>query len=476
MGAASSQRDAEPVRSLDDLLEPFHSACKPTAQHRIGAEAEKIGLVRASDGSVTTLPYDGAPVSVLAVMRQLVESHGWRYPDDASGPLLALEKNGASVTLEPGGQLELSGAPLDDLHAVSAELDAHADELHAVSDVLAAAHGARLDWFGIGFHPLATQADLPWVPKPRYGIMREYLPTRGAFGLDMMRRTATVQANFDYPSEEYAMRCLRFGLRFAPFFAALFANSPFIEGAPFGGLSYRARVWLDVDPDRQGLVPRVLDEKSTFADYVEWVLDAPMFLLLREGAVVKNTGQTFRDLMKNGFTAPGSDVTERANYGDWITHLNTMFPEVRLKRTLEVRGGDSLPPALVPGPAALFAGLFYDERALAEAEDVVAGFAFEELQALRVAVVQDGPRAPFRGRPCGEVTARIVDIASHGLERRARSGGGHPDERRFLAPVMELASSLRCPADALLQAYERHREKLPSAQAVVAASLEICRL
>jgi glutamate--cysteine ligase len=444
MGNNPDPRELEPLRSTDELLEPLHAAVKSPAEFRIGAEAEKIGLISPSNRPVL---YDGRD-SVTEVMRELARSHRWTVTDDS--PLLALERSGASVTLEPGAQLELSGAPLADCHAIRRELDEHLAELREVSRTLSERHdgGTQIRWYGVGFQPLASQADLSWVPKPRYGVMRRYLPARGRHGLDMMRRTATVQANFDYSSEEHAMRSLRVGLASAPFFTAMLANAPFYEGKPFGGKSFRARVWLDVEPARQGLVPAVLREGARFVDYVEWALDAPMFLVLRDGVVHENTGQTFRSFMKYGFGQL------RATKGDWVTHLNTLFPEVRLKRTLEVRGGDSVPHDLVVAPSALYAGLFYDERALSEAEALVGGFSFDELSALRREVPELGLRSSFRGRPAGEVAQRLLDIAEGGLARRARLDVEGRDERVHLRPLVDLAGQLKSPADLLLARLE----------------------
>lgn len=432
-----------PIRSYDDLLAPLHRAIRPRSEALIGAEAEKFGLL---ERSLRPLHY-GGDHGVVRVMRELCASHGWRVAQD--DPLLALEKDGASVTLEPGAQFELSGAPLPDLHAIDAEFTQHHAELGAVSELFRRELGEGIAWLGLGFHPLAAQADLDWVPKSRYGVMRRYLPTRGAHGLEMMRRTATVQANFDYASEAEAMRALRVGLRLSPFFIASLANSPFVEGQLYGGKSYRADVWTDVDPSRQGLVPRVLDSKGGFADYVEWVLDAPMFLLLRDGKVVENTGQSFRDFMANGFE--GHVATE----ADWVTHLNSMFPEVRLKRTLEVRGADSLPRDLLVAPAAIFTGIFYDERALSEAEALVAPYSTEQLLRLRAEVGKSALASQIGGAPILETVNRMVAIARGGLERRARKRADGRDEAVYLEPLEARLAKGRCPADDLIDALRR---------------------
>ncbi|RYE92961.1 MAG: glutamate--cysteine ligase, partial [Myxococcales bacterium] len=318
------------LRGDDDLFELFRASEKPAEQWRIGAECEKFGVFR---GSGAPLHYRGEP-GVPTVLHTLVERHSWEpEPESPGGPLIALRRARGSITLEPGGQLELSGAPLLDIHAVAHEARGHLDELRSISDELG------LAWVGLGFHPLARQADLDWVPKARYGIMQVYLPSRGAHGLDMMRRTATVQANYDYRDEADAMRKLRVSLKLAPVTTAMFANSPFYEGQRWGGRSYRAYAWLDVDNSRAGLVPAVWHEGSTYADYVEWALDVPMFLFKRGGQPVENTGQSFRSFLRHGFRG------HRASAGDWEMHVNTIFPEVRLKRTLEIRGADcqSLP-------------------------------------------------------------------------------------------------------------------------------------
>jgi glutamate--cysteine ligase len=310
---------------------------KPASRHRIGAEAEKFG-VDAITGAA--LPYEGER-SVLTVLEALVGRHGW-HPEHETpgGPLIALVRAGASVTLEPGGQLELSGAPLENIHQTCMEMSGHLAELRDISNELG------ILWLGIGFHPFAVEAELPWVPKQRYAIMRRYLPLRGDHGLDMMRRTATVQANFDYEDEEDALRKTRVALRLSPLVTAIFANSPFHEGRLFGGRSYRARVWLSVDPDRQGLVPSVLERGRRFADYVEWALDAPMFLIKRGAEVIENTGQSFRSFMKHGFRG------HRPTLKDWETHLNKNGKDERIhlaKLTALVEKGWSPADALVEG-------------------------------------------------------------------------------------------------------------------------------
>ncbi len=433
---ALSDPKAQHITTFDQLLVPFHEAMKPEGLHRIGAEAEKFGVDAATGAP---LPYEGER-SVLSVLDALTDRHGWHAERETpGGPIIALLRAGASVTLEPGGQLELSGAPLETIHQTCMEMSGHLAELRDISNELG------ILWLGIGFHPFATQAELPWVPKQRYAIMRRYLPTRGEYGLDMMRRTATVQANFDYVDEEDAMRKLRVSLRLSPVVTAMFANSPFYEGHLFGGRSYRAKVWLSVDPDRQGLLPSVLERGRRFADYIEWALDAPMFLVKRGVEAIENTGQTFRDFMKQGFHG------HRPTLKDWETHINTLFPEVRLKRTLEVRGADSLPANLVCALPALWTGILYDSRALDEADELTASFKAAELEAVRPAISERALAATFRGAPLADLASRVVDIASGGLARRARLNKDGKDERIHLTRLAALVEKGHCPADVLVE-------------------------
>jgi glutamate--cysteine ligase len=325
------------------------------------------------------------------------------------------------------------------VHEICAEIAEHLGELREISKEM------NLRWLGLGFHPFAKRSDLGFVPKQRYAIMREYLPTRGSLALDMMLRTCTVQANFDYASERDAMRKLLLSLKLAPLTTAMFANSPWYEGQRFGGTSYRAKVWLDVDPDRSGLVPRVWKKDATYADYVEWALDAPMFLVKREGRPIKNTGQTFRSFWKDGYEG------HRALLSDWQMHLNTLFPEVRLKKTLEIRGADAQTQKMACALPALWTGILYDEAATRDAEAICADWTHDEVSAIRAHVWRDGVRATFRGAPLHELAARLLEIAEAGLARRGhKTADGKKDERVHLARLRELVTRGECPADRLL--------------------------
>jgi glutamate--cysteine ligase len=304
----------------------------------------------------------------------------------------------------------------------------------------------NLTWLGVGFHPLAKQSDLSWVPKQRYAIMREYLPKRGSGGLDMMRRTATVQANFDFSSEADALKKLVVCLKLAPLVNALGANSPFEEGKLSGYKSRRGFTWLNMDPDRSGLLPALLRaQQPGYRDYVEWALDAGMFLIKRHGQPVLNTGQKFRDFMHNGYQR------ERATFGDWKLHLNTLFPEARLKSTLEVRSSDSLPSRLGCAVPALFTGILYDEQALSEADSFARELDVGALLRARPALVQYGLAAQVGNRPMQQLAERVLEIADGGLRRRARLNQHGQDERVHLQLLTSLVQSGKTPADAMIE-------------------------
>jgi glutamate--cysteine ligase len=433
-------RDLEPIRRRDDLLVPFVEACKPRAAWRIGPEVEKGSVFGPKNMPV---PYEGER-SIARVLAELAEKHGWTPEREHDGaPVIALVRDGASVTLEPGGQLELSGAMAETVHEVCDELREHMREIGPLSREM----GVR--WLGLGFHPFARREDYQWVPKQRYGLMREYLPTRGAHALDMMLRTCTVQVNLDYESEADAMRKMRVALALSPATTAMFANSPWKEGKPHGGLTYRGRVWLDVDPDRSGLVPALWKKGARFDDYVEWALDVPMFLFKREGHAIANTGQTFRAFWQDGFEG------HRPTMEDWKTHLNTLFPEVRLKKTIEIRGADAQGGDMKCALPALWTALLYDDGALAEAEALVEGWTHDELAELRTRLWKEGLRASFRGKPLAEVAQRMVTMAEGGLERRARRNPRGKDERIHLARLRKLVDAAKTPADVLLEGIEK---------------------
>jgi glutamate--cysteine ligase len=427
-----------PLQSEADLYTIFREAEKPSERWVVGAEMEKFGVL-ASTGE--PLPYDGDR-GVLRIMKTL-EGVGWApVRERDGGPIIALSRGSSSISLEPGSQFELSGAPFDSLHALCSEITRHFEEIAPISKEL------HIRWLGVGFQPFARRADYSMVPKARYGIMRQYLPTRGAHALDMMLRTSTVQANFDFGSEKDAMTKMRVGLKLAPLTTAIFANSPFYEGKPYGGRTYRGLVWLDVDPDRTGLLPAMWSEDAGYADYVEWALGVPMFVVKRGPEILANTGQTFREFWKSGFAG------HRATLADWQLHLNTLFPEVRLKNTIEIRGADSQGRDSRCALPALWTGLYYDARALAEADALTADFEHDEVSGVRADVARHGLRALFRDKPLVELAQRVLEIAEGGLERRARKRPDGKDERVHLKEIRRLLDKGLTPADLLLDGIE----------------------
>jgi len=423
------------IRSRDDLLAVFFESAASSAPPRIGPEMEKCGVHPADFTPVT---YEGEVMNVLV---DLAAHHRWKSEREREGgPVIALEKDGASVTLEPGGQLELSGAPALDVHGIERETRAHMRELAGVSERL----GVR--WLGVGFHPFATREDLHWVPKARYGIMREYFPKVGKYGVDMMLRTCTVQANLDYSSEADAMRKMRLALAVGPLTTAMFANSPWVEGKPFGGLTMRGLVWTSVDDARSGLLPSLWRKEARLDDYVEWALRAPMFILKREGDAIPATDQTFEDFLANG--RDGLQATQ----ADWRLHLNTLFPEVRLKRTIEIRAADAQSPPTAYALPALYAGLFYDKKAEDELEALVESWSYDEVAGLRAKLWKTGLATPFAGKTLAPLAEKVVEIARGGLQRRAHKDARGRDETIYLEALAALVARGKTPAEELLEA------------------------
>ena len=438
-----------PLRGMDDLLGLFYAAEKPKERWRIGTEAERIAVCRA-DGRY--LPYDG-PVSVVAIFNRLIDEHGWEPERETEGgPVIALRRENASVTLEPGAQIELSGAPYRSVHDGKAESDAHWADLQPVIDELG------LLWLALGSHPFASVDQLGWVPKMRYDVMREYMLRRGRLAGDMMTKTCTVQANLDYASEEDAMRKLRAGLRAQPLVTAMFANSPWNEGKRSGYKTFRALTWLHMDPDRSGLLPFAWTDHPTYVDYVEWALDVPMFLVKRNGRAFYNTGQTFRSFMIDGFQGV------RANYGDWVVHLTTLFPEVRLKSTLEYRGADVQRPDMLFALPALWKGLLYDDESFRALEGLVDPWSLEEVERQRDGLARQGVRTKFMNREAADWAGEVLELAEAGLRRIGDEDDTGKDETTLLQPLRALLERARCPADVLL---EEVGEEAPAYDAVI---------
>lgn len=433
-----------PIAGPDDLLAPYHAAQKPREQWRVGTEAEKFGVYVASGDPI---PFDGNR-GVAAVLRELVARHGWTpdQPENDGDPIIALHRANASITLEPGGQLELSGAPHATVHQTCSEFRGHMAELRDISTEFG------ITWLGIGFHPFAKLDELPWVQKPRYPIMRAYLPTRGQYAVDMMQRTSTVQANYDYASTDDAVRKLRVSLILSPVLQAMFANSPFVEGRATGERSHRAAVWLDVDNDRAGLLPFAWRDDAKIEDYIDWALDIPMFVVKRDGKAKRATTHTFRTFLRDGFEGA------RATQADWETHLNTLFPEVRLKRTLELRSVDAQQTPILCALPALFTGVLYDDDALAKAEALASRIPYDAAVRARPAIARDGLRAELAGRPLGEWASELYAIGWAGLRARARLDADGADETIHLQRLGALLEKGQSPGDVLLASVDPNKD------------------
>ena len=425
------EADLTPITSLRQLAEWFAAGSKPRADWRIGTEHEKFGFRHAG---LAAPAYE--PEGIRALLEGLV-ARGWEPILDRGNPI-GLKRGGASISLEPGGQFELSGAPLEDLHGTAAELADHLAETRAVAGPMG------IGFAPLGFHPLAKREDMPWMPKGRYAIMRQYMPRVGAMGLDMMLRTCTVQVNLDFGDEADMVEKLRVSLALQPLATALFANSPFREGRPTGLRTLRGRVWTETDPDRTGIPAVAFEEGFGFERFVQHVLDVPMYFIMRDGAWIDATGSTFRDFMARGL--PGHPGVE-ATMGDWADHVTTVFTDVRLKRFLEMRGADAGSPAMMVGLSAFWTGLLYDDAAQKAAAALVRPWAVDSLQALRVAVPEGGLTTPFQNRPLRELAREVLAISRDGL--RARGLG----EERHLDAVDAVVASGETQADHWLRRY-----------------------
>lgn len=424
--------ESVPIESVDQLVEEFHRAGKPRERWTIGTEYEKLAV---EPGTARAIPFSG-PAGVERLLIGLADRFGWE-PQDEGGRTIALRRGGASITLEPGGQVELSGAPFKTLHETREELRVHVHELTAVGQELGMA------FLGFGMQPVTPLAEIEWVPKQRYAIMRDYMPRVGSLGHRMMKQTATVQANIDYADESDAMRKLRIGMAVSPVVNAMFANSCISEGDLNGQMSYRGHVWSDTDRQRSGLLRFAFRRDASFQDYVEWALDVPLYFVLRDGRYrTEVTGLPFRR-----FLAAGLDGTP-ATFDDWRLHLTTLFPEARLKGYLEIRSADSQPPFRVLALPALVKGVFYDADCLDAAGDLVRRWTYEECVELYHLVTRGGMLVRMKGIRVLELARELVVIAGEGLRRQARLDDRGDDERRYLTPLVELLEAGRSAAEA----------------------------
>ncbi|MEM8935475.1 MAG: glutamate--cysteine ligase [Pseudomonadota bacterium] len=425
--ASESSPDSPLIESTDQLTAYLESGSKPAAEWRIGTEHEKFVFCESNLGPVG---YDGER-GIRAILEKLGAHTGWTPIMEGDHPI-GLQGEGATVSLEPGGQFELSGALLDDIHQTCDEVHRHLAAVKAVCEPLGVA------FLGMGFAPTWALDEMPRMPKDRYNIMRAYMPTKGGLGLDMMHRTCTVQVNLDYGSEADMANKFRAALALQPIATALFANSGLIEGEPSGYASYRAHIWSDTDPDRTGLLNFVFEDGFGFERYVEYMLDVPMYFVRRDGRYIDASGQSFRDFIAGRLpAAPGV----RATMEDWEDHLSTAFPEVRLKRFLEMRGADGGPWARICALPAFWVGLLYDETALAAALDLTKNWREEEREALRLDAARLGLKAQIQDRTVQEIALDVLEIARDGLRRRARAGKRDADETDYLDPLQEIAES-----------------------------------
>jgi glutamate--cysteine ligase len=432
------------IGARDELVAYLEAGSKPPSDWRIGTEHEKFGFHRQGHGPV---PYDGAR-GIRALLEGLKDRFGWDAVLEQQN-IIALRRadcaKGGVISLEPGGQLELSGAPLVNLHETYEETRQHLVEVREIGGELG------IGFLGIGFSPKWTLAETPAMPKARYRIMQRYMPKKGRLGLDMMFRTATVQVNLDFADEADMVAKMRVGLALQPIATALFANSPFERGKPNGFQSYRAEIWRDTDPDRTGLLPFVFEDGMGFERYVDYALDVPMYFVYRNGRYVDVAGASFGDFLAGKLAAlPGL----RPTFDDWADHLTTLFPDVRLKRFMEMRGADasSSLAGLVSLPA-FWTGLLYDSAALGEASALVADWTVPEIQALRDSVPRLGLGAPFRGETALKIAGDVLAISERGLKRRAFLDLAGEDERKHLAPLAHTVEKGRTPADRLLAEY-----------------------
>ena len=432
-----------PITGRNQLVDYLASGGKPKADWRIGTEHEKFGF-RLDDLRPPT--FDGER-GIEALLEGLVR-FGWtpvRESVDGNPPrTIALVRDGASVTLEPAGQLELSGAALEDIHQTCVETGTHLNEVRQVADQL------QLGFLGMGFQPKWSRADMPWMPKGRYRIMRDYMPRVGDLGLDMMTRTCTVQVNLDYADEADMVKKFRVSLALQPVATALFADSPFTEGRPNGYLSYRSHIWTDTDPDRTGMLDFVFEDGFGYERYVDYMLDVPMYFSYRDGVYVDASGKSFRKFLRGELDVlPGVLPTLR----DWSDHLTTAFPEVRLKKFLEMRGADSGPWARICALSAFWVGLLYDDAALDAAWDLVRDFTLVERHVLRDGVPRHALKLPFRDASVRELAVEALKISVAGLRRRAALNGDGSDESRFLDPLLEIAESGQTAAERKLELF-----------------------
>jgi len=440
---SSPELDA-PIESVDQLVEYLRRSEKPPERWRVGTEHEKIGLLLPE---LRPIPYEGER-GIAAVLDAVAESDGWTQLREGAH-VVALRKQHASITLEPGGQLELSGAPLRTIHETCSEFQTHLATMKRICEPLG------IVWLGLGMHPIHGVAEIPTMPKSRYRIMRSYLPARGSLALEMMFATATVQANYDFADEADMVAKMRTALAVSPIVSAIFANSSLSEGKANGFVSRRLHIWQHTDPERTGLLPFVFEPDMGYRRYIEWALDIPMFFVVRQGIYHAAGGMTFRRFLREGWG------DSRATFADFDRHLTTLFPEVRLKHVIEVRGADAVPPGLTCSLPALWKGILYDAGALAAARGLLDDATHEEREAARAEVSRRGLAARYAGRSVLELAGELAGIAREGLRRIGHAGRRDPDETSFLDPIFEQLATGASPGQIVLERWEGEWRRSP---------------
>ena len=425
------------IEKKEELEAFFHNAGKPRERWRVGTEYEKVGIDR---NTAKAIPYSGSR-GVEFILRELIDRFGWE-PEEQDGHIIALARDNAQITLEPGGQIELSGEPCESIHCTHGEFTQHIRELLDVAD--------RLDivFLGLGMQPVSRLEEIEWVPKKRYRIMAPYMLKVGTLGQRMMKQTATVQANIDYHDEKDAMAKFRTGMGLTPILIAMFANSPISDGQLNGYRSFREHIWIDTDKNRSGLLKFAFFPDVSFAHYVEYALDVPMYFIVRRGEYIDMTGLTFRQFLQHGYQG------QRATIEDWSDHLTTLFPETRIKRYIEVRSADSQPPQLMPALPALVKGVFYDSDCLQAAWDLVKGWSWDERMEIYLASHHDALAARIKRYTLLDLAKELFEIAWEGLRRQAVLNTQGNDETIYLSPLKTLLSEGKCPADVLIEKWE----------------------
>jgi len=435
------------IESYGQLAEYLRAGCKPIKDWKIGTEHEKFGFV---NDNFLPLPYDGQ-CSIKAMLKGLRDKYNWSEILEENN-IIGLTKDGANVSLEPGGQLELSGAPLDSIHETCDEVNQHLKEVKSIADDLGAG------FFGLGAAPEWSHEDMPMMPKGRYKLMTDYMGRVGTHGTQMMYRTCTVQVNLDFSSEQDMIKKMRVGLALQPIATALFANSPFFEGKLINHKSWRSRIWRDLDEDRTGMLPFVFEEGFGFEAWTEYVLDVPMYFVYRDGKYIDALGQSFRDFLNGKLPAlPG----ERPKISDWADHLTTVFPEARVKQFIEMRGADGGPWRKLCALPAFWVGLMYDQNSLDSAWDICKNWDANTREEMRIAASEEGIAAKTNGLSLLDLARELIDISRAGLKNRARPGNGGlvPDECHFLNAIEEVIETGKSPACELIDKYNNEWQK-----------------